>query len=144
MLKNNKLKLFWIAIIVVLLALIRYFETNLFYDPFLAYYKLSNANSGFPKIDILNFLASISFRFWMNSGLSILLLWLVFKDKSILKFSIILYLFFFVVLLFSFFIVYFNFEENGKMALFYIRRFLIQPILLLLFLPGFYYQRKVL
>jgi exosortase F-associated protein len=53
------------------------------------------------------------------------------------------YLLFFIILISLFFIVLFFFGETNKMTLFYIRRFLIQPIFLLLFLPAFYYQKKI-
>ncbi|WP_256387090.1 exosortase F system-associated protein [Flavobacterium sp. 140616W15] len=37
-------------------------------------------------------------------------------------------------------VVYFYANHNNLM-LFYVRRFLIQPIFILLFIPGFYYQK---
>ena len=36
-----------------------------------------------------------------------------------------------------------KFGETNKMNLFYIRRFIIQPIFLILFIPAFYYQKKI-
>jgi exosortase F-associated protein len=32
---------------------------------------------------------------------------------------------------------------GGHLALFYVRRFLIQPIFLLLLIPAFYFQKKI-
>jgi exosortase F-associated protein len=54
-----------------------------------------------------------------------------------------LYMIFGSILMISFFFVLNFFGEQSKMILFYIRRFIIQPIFLLLFIPAFYYQKKV-
>ncbi len=143
MLKNKYLKLFWILIIILLLVLIRAFEDILFYDPFLSYYKKQFNNINFPQINLFQLSFGLTLRFFLNSVLSISLLWVVFKDRGMINFVIFLYLGLFFVLLLSFFFVYHFYAEDGKMILFYIRRFLIQPIFILLFLPGFYYQKKI-
>jgi exosortase F-associated protein len=58
-----------------------------------------------------------------------------------IQFTSILYGFFFLVLMIAFFMVL-TYGGEYKEALFYIRRFLIQPIFLILFIPAFYYQKK--
>ncbi len=143
MLKNNQLKLFWVFIIIIFLILIRVFESNLFYDPFLIYYKKQFTNLSFPEINLFKLSFGLTFRFFLNSILSIALLWVCFKDRGMINFVIFLYLGLFFALLLAFFFVYHFYAEEGKMALFYIRRFLIQPIFVMLFLPGFYYQKKM-
>jgi exosortase F-associated protein len=47
------------------------------------------------------------------------------------------------VLMISFIFILTFFGEENKMTLFYIRRFLIQPIFILLFIPAFYYQFEI-
>jgi exosortase F-associated protein len=69
--------------------------------------------------------------------------WMLFKDSDIIKFSSFLYLFLGIVLFIGFFIVLNYLGEDKKMMLFYIRRFIIQPLFLLLFTPAFYYQNKI-
>lgn len=143
MLKNNQFKLLWIFVIVLLLVLVRSFESSLFYDPFLSYYKKQFTNLSFPEINLFQLSFSLTLRFFLNSVLSIALLWIVFKDRGMINFVIFLYVGLFFVLLLAFFFVYHFYAEEGKMTLFYIRRFLIQPIFVMLFLPGFYYQKKM-
>ena len=47
-------------------------------------------------------------------------------------------------LTFLLFFGYLNYTKNPNfMILFYIRRFLIQPLLLVLFIPAFFYQKKL-
>jgi exosortase F-associated protein len=75
--------------------------------------------------------------------ISLGILWLLFKEGKFIKFSVLLYAFFGTILMISFFFVLVKFGSTNKMNLFYIRRFIIQPIFLILFVPAFYYQEKI-
>jgi exosortase F-associated protein len=65
------------------------------------------------------------------------------NDGKMVKFSILLYMILGSILMISFFFVLNFFGEESKMTLFYIRRFIIQPIFILLFIPAFYYQKQI-
>jgi len=142
-LKKNKSKVIYTALLILLLVLIRMFENQLFYDPFLNYFKSEYSNSSFPKFNIFKLFFSLGFRFYLNMVISLGLLYVLFDDRKIVKFSIFLFMLLGSVLLISFFFVLTFFAEESKMTLFYIRRFLIQPIFILLFIPGFYYQKRI-
>jgi exosortase F-associated protein len=142
LLQKNKEKIFWSLVLIGLMVCIRFFENQLFYDPFLHYYKTEYAHLPFPGINIFKLFFSLGIRFYLNSILSILLLYVLFKDKQIVKFSLLLYMILGSVLMISFIFVLTFFGEESKMTLFYIRRFLIQPIFILLFIPAFYYQKQ--
>jgi exosortase F-associated protein len=143
MLKNllqNKGKIILGLLLVFLLVLIRKFETQLFYDPFLAFFKSEYADSPLPKYESFRLFLGLLFRYGLNSLLSLALLFVVFEDKVMLQFSGILFAIFFVVLILVFFYIL-SFHHHNYLLLFYVRRFLIQPIFILLFIPGFYYQK---
>ena len=140
---RNKSKIGWSLFLILLLVLIRAFEDTIFYDPFLNYYKEEYTHLSFPQINILKLFFSYGFRFYINSVISLLLLYVIFKDRQIVKFSVLLYMVLGSILMISFVFVLTFFAEESKMTLFYIRRFLIQPIFILLFIPGFYYQKKI-
>jgi exosortase F-associated protein len=140
---KNKKKLSWSLFLILLLVLIRVFEDQLFYDPFLDYFKIEYSHLHFPKINIIKLFLSLGFRFYLNSVISLLLLYVIFSDKQIVKFSALLYMILGSILMISFIFVLTFFAEESKMTLFYIRRFLIQPIFILLFIPAFYYQKQV-
>jgi len=125
------------------LVLIRAFEETLFYDPFLEYFKSEYSQLAFPKINIFKLFFSLGMRFYLNSMISLLLLYVLFKDKEIIKFTAFLYLVLGSILMISFIFTLNFFGEENKMTLFYIRRFLIQPIFILLFIPAFYYQKQI-
>ncbi len=140
---NNKLNIGIGFFLMLLLIAIRAFEDNLFYDPFLNYYKDNFTNLPFPVINPIKLFLSLGFRYYLNSIISLAFLYLIFKDSKIVKFSTFLYILFGSILMISFFFVLLKLGENNKMSLFYIRRFIIQPIFLILFIPAFYYQKRI-
>lgn len=143
MLLKNKKKIGWSLFLILLLVLIRVFENNLFYDPLLDYFKTENSHLPLPRLNIFKLFFSLGMRFYLNSVISLFLLYVIFKDTKIVKFSAFLYMVLGSVLMISFIFMLNFFGEEHKMTLFYIRRFLIQPIFILLFIPGFYYQKQI-
>jgi exosortase F-associated protein len=137
---NHKLRIVFTLPFILLLILIRGYENYLFYDPFLDYYKTDFYNLPLPQLDALRLFFGLVFRYFLNTILSLGILFILFRDIQAIKFSSFLYLAFFIILVLSLYVALYFFDEPNKMVLFYIRRFLIQPILLLLFLPAFYYQ----
>ncbi|MGL3001941.1 exosortase F system-associated membrane protein [Flavobacterium sp. RSSB_23] len=145
MLKNllqNKGKIVLGLLLVFLLVLIREFETQLFYDPFLAFFKSDYAGQPLPIYEPIPLFLGLLLRYGLNSLLSLALLYVIFEDKDMLQFSGVLFAVFFVVLLLTFFYIL-SFQNQNYLLLFYVRRFLIQPIFILLFIPGFYYQKHL-
>ena len=142
MLKNKK-KVALIFVLFLVLIAIRTFEDTLFYDPFLNYFHLEYTHLPLPKFNMFKLFFGLGFRYYLNSIVSVGILYLLFKDSKIAKFSILLYMVLGSILLISFIFVVTFFGEENKMMLFYIRRFIIQPIFLILFIPAFYYQKKI-
>lgn len=138
---DNKIKIFQLVFLIGFFALIRAFENQLFYDPFLNYFKVENA-ANYPEFEAAKLNISLFFRYFLNSIISLAILYIIFKDILLVKFSAYLFFIFFVILLISFLIILNYFDESQKMILFYIRRFIIQPIFILLFIPGFYFQKQ--
>lgn len=136
---KNKKHLLFIGILVFLLVLVRFFESKLFYDPFLTFFKSEFQNQPLPEYNGFGLYSNIFFRYLVNTIVSLGIIHLLFNDLSITKFTTILYIAFFLVLI-IFFALILNFS-NDYLLLFYIRRFLIQPLFLILFIPAFYYQK---
>lgn len=137
---ENKSKILFSVFIVLCLGLVRTFENQLFYDPFLRYFDSDFKNLPFPEVDGCKLFFALFFRYSLNTVLSLLLIYALFRDTEILKFSSFLYIFF-LVLLFILFFVILNYFPDGNWLLFYVRRFIIQPVFILLFIPAFYYQQ---
>lgn len=132
----------FIAICVLALAFIRFFEEKLFYDPFLNYFKNDYLNLPFPDFNGIRLFLSLLFRYVLNTSLSIAVIYFLFKDVSITKFTSVLYLLLFFILIGLFFGIILFFDVDSNFILFYVRRFIIQPLFLLLFIPAFYFQKK--
>lgn len=125
-----------------LLVLIRAYEDTLFYDPLLDFFKMDYKSKPLPEIDTFALQTGIVLRFLLNTLVSFAILWLVFKDKDIIKLSAILYFLLFAVLFLAFsFIIFTSEGTDSHLILFYVRRFLIQPLFLLILLPAFYFQK---
>lgn len=129
-----------VVILVVFLALIRTFEKELFYDPFLNYFKQDFNNNLFPALDGIRLGTHILFRYFLNTVISLGIIYAIFRDTSLLKFSAFLYILFFLILIGLFYWVLYYKGSESAWLLFYVRRFLIQPVFILLFIPAFYYQ----
>ena len=139
---NHKVQFFLGILIIGLLVLIRIFENNLFYDPLLSFFKGEFSKNKLPQMNQIKLFLSLGFRYYLNSMLSLALLYVIFKDFNIIKFSAFLFILFGSMLLIAFAFTFHFFGEENKLTLFYIRRFIIQPLFLLVFIPAFYYQKK--
>lgn len=122
--------------------MVRMYEEVWFYDPFLNYFKSDYQNLPFPEFEAGKLFVNLTFRYILNSAFSLAIIYLLFKNLEYLKVSAFLYVFFYIILIGIFFYIV-NFLEKSNFVLFYTRRFLIQPLFLLLFLPGFYFQSKI-
>jgi exosortase F-associated protein len=132
-----------IIVLILLLACVRGFENQLFYDPFLEYFKENFEAIPIPTFDGFKLFLGLFLRYFINSALSLAVIYVLFEKAERVKFTAILYVFFFFVLVSIFFWAIYVVDKPNPFLLFYIRRFIIQPIFLLLFVPGFYYQDQV-
>jgi exosortase F-associated protein len=140
---QNKMKIFWIVLLIALFAVIRMFENQLFYDPFLDFFKSEFQLMPLPAFDGFRLFLSLFLRYLLNSIVSLAIIYVAFKEVELVKFSAVLYGVFFVILTIVFFSIIHFYGNTNNLLLFNIRRFLIQPIFVLLFVPAFYYQKKV-
>lgn len=132
-----------ILLLIFILVLIRQFEDVLFYDPYLVFFKNDYLYIDSPRQETLKLVAFTSLRFLINTLISLGIIYLVFRDKQIVKFSSLLYGVAYVILIGLFLYFVLNPRQDDYYLFFNIRRFLIQPLLLLLFLPAFYYNKLV-
>jgi len=130
-----------IGFLFVLLVGVRFFE-NSFYDPLLSYFKYDYLHTSFPDVKMGKLFLNLFLRYTINTLISLGIIWVAFQKKSYLKFSLYFYGIAFMVLILLFYLVLQTNLENYYLIVFYIRRFLIQPIFVLLLLPAFYYQDR--
>ncbi|TXE09386.1 exosortase F system-associated protein [Gelidibacter salicanalis] len=124
-----------------MLILIRAFEHDLFYDPYLTFFENDYLYIDNPRREVLKLTLFTTLRFLLNSLISLGILFVFFDDRSVVKFSALIYTAAFIVLLVLYLYFVINPNKEDYYIFFNIRRFLIQPLLLLLLLPAFYYNQ---
>lgn len=141
--KSKVLDLVIIGVLVIALLLIRMFEKDLFYDPFLDFFHGDTQNKMVPEFNTIKLFFGLLCRYFLNGMFTILIVYFLFKDLSIVKLTTFLLSIFFVVLIIFFFSLLHFSESPDYLFVFYVRRFLIQPLFLILFVPAFFYQKSV-
>ncbi len=138
---HNLSKYIVLFILFLGLVLIRAFEDVLFYDPYLTFFKNDYLYMDSPRREIAKLILNTSLRYISNTLLSLGILYVIFKDKSIIRFSVFVYGLAYIMLLIPFLYFVIHHEQEDYYLFFNIRRFLIQPIGLILLLPAFYYYK---
>lgn len=135
----------WFLVICGILGLIaiRGLEDKLFYDPFLHFFKSANQNEVFPNFIWEKLILSYLLRFGLNTFFSLVIVHFLFQNKDWTKQAFILIaLVFLIVFPIYLYCIYDQFQF-GYLFSFYVRRFVIQPLTVILLIPVFYYRKKI-
>ena len=135
----------WIIVFCSFLGLIfvRGLEDQIFYDPFLDYFKSADHNALFPNFVWGKLVLSYLFRFGLNLLFSLLIIHFIFQNLEWSKQSFYLILLVFVIVFPLYLWCISNRFQVGYLFSFYLRRFVIQPLTLLLLIAIFYYRKKI-
>lgn len=135
----------WLLVIAGIRGLIgvRMLEEKIFYDPFLNYFHEANKNIEFPQFEWGKLIISHLFRFMLNLLFSCLIIQCLFKKRNWTVQGALLMMMIFVI---TFPIYLYCIDDRfdiGYLFSFYMRRFVIQPLVLLLIVPVFYYRKQL-
>jgi exosortase F-associated protein len=128
-----------VAVLFLVLVAVRAFEDVLFYDPYLSFFRKDYLYIDSPRREVAKLVAFTSLRYLINTIASLGIIYLLLKDKGMLKLAILLYSGAFILLIIPFLYFVINPKQEDYYLFFNVRRFLIQPLFLILFLPAFYY-----
>ena len=133
----------WIFVILGISGLIavRSLENILFYDPFLAFFKSANTNASFPDFQWTPLILNYFLRFALNVILSLLIVQSLFQNKKWTIQALVLILIIFAITFALYLFCIYSKFEIGYLFSFYMRRFVIQPLILLVIIPLFYYRK---
>ncbi len=136
----------WFIVALGILGLIsvRVFEDRIFYDPFLKYFHEVDKSQYFPDFEWGRLIAGHLFRFLLNLFFSCLIIQFWFKNKQWTIQGAILIVIIFAITFPIYLHCISDRFETGLLFSFYMRRFVIQPLILLLIIPMFYYRRKIM
>ena len=125
-----------------LLFFVRAFELELFYDPLNSYFQNEYLYREIPSINRWQLLINLFYRYTLNSLISIGIIYLIFRNKKMINFLLLFFTVAFIILIILFFISIRNNLEEGYLFSFYVRRFIIHPLFLLILIPAFYYHNR--
>ncbi|MCF2221243.1 exosortase F system-associated protein [Chryseobacterium sp. PS-8] len=135
----------WILVILGILGLIsvRILEDRIFYDPFLTYFHEANKNLSFPDFEWGKLIPGYIFRFILNLLFSCVVIHFWFRNKQwTIQGAVLITIIFAITFPIYLYCIYDRFEI-GYLFSFYMRRFVIQPLTLLLIIPMFYYRKQM-
>ena len=122
---------------------VRVVEEQAFYDPFIDFFHQASKGAVFPDFEWGKLTLSHFFRFFLNLFFSAIIVQALFSNK---KWTVQAVVLIGIVFLITFPIYLYCVStkfEIGYLFSFYIRRFVIQPLILLLIIPLFYYRRAM-
>lgn len=131
-----------IGFLFLLFVLVRAFQVDFFYDPLHEYFKKDYLHRPLPNLDVIKLFGSYTLRYTVNSIISLAILKLIFDDRSILKTIVGFYILAFVLLSVLFFGMLVLKINSSYLFPFYIRRFLIHPVFILIIFPFVYLLNK--
>ncbi|MBW8362340.1 MAG: exosortase F system-associated protein [Kaistella sp.] len=135
----------WLFVILGICGLVavRIFEDILFYDPFLGYFHEASKKADFPEFDAVKLTINHLFRFFLNVLFSAVVVYFIFLNKK-WTFQAVLLMCIVFALTFPIYLYCIHTKfEIGYLFSFYMRRFVIQPLILLLIIPLFYYRKHL-
>ncbi|GEN73264.1 exosortase F system-associated membrane protein [Chryseobacterium lathyri] len=136
----------WLLVIAGICGLIsvRMLEDKIFYDPFLEYFHEAIKNIAFPRFEWGKLIAGHLFRFMLNLAFSCLIIQCLFKNRQWTAQGALLITIIFVITFPIYLYCIHDKFEIGYLFSFYMRRFVIQPLALLLIIPMFYYRKQLM
>ena len=140
---NKWLRYLGIAFLFFLLILVRGFSKKLFYDPFISYFENDYLHKNIPGFGTFKLFFHLFLRYLLNTIISLAIIYLAFLNKRLLHFSVKFYTIAFFVLAIVYYFLLRSGLHNGYLFTFYVRRFLIHPVFVLILLPAFYYQKRL-
>lgn len=121
---------------------VRMYEERMFYDPILDYFQIADDKMPLPYFNDGKLILHHIFRFALNLFFSLIIVQALFRNfRWTVQAAVLMAL----VFLITFPLYYFSIKYDLKLGFlftFYLRRFVIQPLILLLIIPIFYYRKQ--
>ena len=137
-----QLRFILVIILTLFLVMVRVLQGELFYDPFIAFFKTDYHINTLPDYNLTKLICYLILRYAINSIISLGIIYALFQNMQFIRLASILYLGSFLILIVLFLILLLNLDSNWYYLFFNVRRFLIHPVLLILFTAAFFSHEK--
>ncbi len=142
MAKTKRITIYLIILFLLFLLVgIRFYEKVFFDDGLIVFFQYDYLTKALPHIPFIKTVSIDILRYIFNSTISISILTLFFRQKNLGKFLLAFYLIALTINIIAFYFAWVNYTAPHYIALFYIRRILIQPIWLFVLFPALLYQK---
>lgn len=101
-----------IVILIGILALIRAVSDRFFYDPLLVFFKNDYLNRPLPETDFFKLFYNLGLRYFMNSMISLAIIYLVFLKRTVVIFSAWIFLGGFLIFIIPYFFIISNYHTT--------------------------------
>jgi len=92
---------------------------------------------------ISHFIVNRTFRFLLNDGLTIALIYSLFGDRKYVIFAVYIQVAGLVFILLPYFIIKLSYPNYNGPLINFVHRLVVNPLLLMLLIPAFYYQKRI-
>jgi len=133
-------KIVILVFLFLMLVLLRFTAYKFSYDPFISYFRHDYLSKPIPEFNSYRLLFSMFVRYFLNTVISLMIIWVAFQNRNMIRFSVKFYTIAFIFLIFVFFVILKSEFKHGYLLAFYIRRFIVHPLFVLILLPAFYYK----
>ena len=135
------IRYFLVFILLLVLVLVRAYENEMFYDPFIVFFQNDYLYTSVPEFEYGRLIWDLFLRYSLNSIISLGIIYLVFEKLGYVILSAKLYVLGFVLLISAYTFLLSTGFEKGYLLPFYVRRFLIHPLFLLLLMAALFYEK---
>ena len=132
----------WIFIVFgsVGLVLVYVFQDQLFSDPF-SNFVYDPVLNNYPDFNKWNYISNKAFRFILNDGFAILLIYGIFGKGDYVRFAALIFMIGFLILLPIYLVLVINYFHESYAYLNHLHRLVLNPVLMMLLIPAFYAQK---
>lgn len=117
------------------------FQNQFFYDPFKGYPMIAGKLPH--DFDAVTYAYQKVIRYLLNDGFALALIYALFQERKYVQFAVYVFLFGLVVLLPTYLILFTFFSEQTYTYLNHLHRLVLNPVLMMLLVPAFFYQKKL-
>jgi len=124
------------------LVLVYIFQMQIFYDPH-QNFSVNDVHAKVPELDVMHYILSKILRYSLNDGFALLIIWGLFANKKYMRFAVIIFLIGLLILLPLYLALSISFYPNSFTFLNHLHRIVLNPVLMMLLIPAFYYQQSL-
>lgn len=124
------------------LVLVYIFQLQLFYDPF-QNIRLDGGVLEAHEYNVFHYIVSKIFRYVLNDGFGLIIIWGLFGDTRYLRFAVFIFLLGLLILLPLYLVLSISFYTSSAAFLNHLHRLVLNPVLMMLLIPAFYYQKSI-